>query len=265
MKKVNTIAHWRRISNYEIDIIEEGDTSHVILLNNDKHPYGIITVIDYPSYINSFSSPLLNWENLIRCSNYYGLPPEEVDENGQPGYMSLAVQQHLKPAATLRYNIDDPLIKCLKQNLPDDCSIMRYKEEDTTFICRDCSLADLFDIDEVRATYERYGIQNVEWKTVRELSEKNLSYFSDNSMSGISIEQGAESITQAVVLGLLLGYPIESTVARIKGTYRTDVFKYHAKNHFKENSEPYVDADGEQWFKDKNCVFASWQRESLYY
>ena len=129
MKKINTVARWKNIFNYEINMIEENDISHVIIRNKDKHPYGIISVIDYPSNIKSVSSPLLNWENLIRCSNYYGISPEEIDENNQPGYMSLAVQKHLKPAATLRYNIDSPFIKNLEVSLPDDCLILKYKEE----------------------------------------------------------------------------------------------------------------------------------------
>ena len=265
MKKINTVARWKNIFNYEINMIEENDISHVIIRNKDKHPYGIISVIDYPSNIKSVSSPLLNWENLIRCSNYYGISPEEIDENNQPGYMSLAVQKHLKPAATLRYNIDNPFIRNLEVSLPDDCLILKYKEENTTFICRNCSLADLFNIDEVNKTYERYGIQGVEWDKVKALCKKELSYFSDNLLSGISIESGTKNLTQDVIVGLLLGYPIESTVAKIKKTYRTDSFRFQAVKHFKDHLEPYIDADGEKWLKDGNTVFASWQKESKYF
>lgn len=266
MKTTYTVARWKNISNYyEIRIIESKDVTRMILLNIDKHPYGIITVIEYPSNIKSISSPLLNWENLIRCSNYYGIAPEELDENNQPGYMALAVQQYKKPAATLRYNINNPFIKNLELKMPHDCLMMKYKEGDTTFICRNCSLSDLFDIEEVRETYERYGIYNVEWNNVQKLCHENLSFFSDHSNSGISIESGSKNVTEDIIVGLLLGYPIESTVAKTKNTYRTDTYRCQAIQHFKVNSEPYVDPSGEKWFKDNNQVFASWQRESLYF
>ena len=44
--KINdaTVARWENIYNYKIDIIEDNDISHVVLLNSDKHPYGIVSI-----------------------------------------------------------------------------------------------------------------------------------------------------------------------------------------------------------------------------
>ena len=228
--KIYSVARWENnFCNYGIDIIERDDVSRVLFLNTDKKPYGVISVIEYPSNRSNFSSSLLNWENLIRCSNYYGTPPEERDYLNQPGYMSLAVQKHLKPAATLRFNLNDPFIEQIKLELPDDCLIMKYKEEGSTFICRNCSLADLLNIDEVRNAYEQYGIYDIDWGKVTDYCKKPLSFFSDDSITGIAIERGAKGITQYVIVGLLLGYPIESTVAKLRNTYKTENFSYRFK------------------------------------
>ncbi len=266
MKKIERIAQWENGCKYCIDQIENEDITRILLLNADQHPNGVISLIEYPT-MDTYSSSLLNWENLIRCSNYYGLPPEEIRLDGSLGYMSVAVQQHLKPASTIRMTIDDPHIKQLKMDLPDDCVLLKYEEENTTFICRKSSLSDLFDIERVRETYVQFGILDIDWDVVYDYSKKEMTFFADNAISGISIERGSSNNTQHVIVGLLLGYPIESTVAKMKGTYRVEdpVIKCQARMHYKKNTEPFRDSYKDVWMNQGGTIFASWQQEKLYY
>ena len=266
MKRIKHIAQWENGFKYCIDQVENEDITRILLLNVDRHSNGVISLIEYPTR-DTYSSSLLNWENLIRCSNYYGLPPEEIRSDGSLGYMSVAVQEHLKPASTIRITIDDPHIKQLKMDLPDDCVLLKYEEENTTFICRKGSLSDLFDIERVRETYAQFGILDIDWDVVYDYSKKEMTFFADNAISGISIEHGSIGRTQDVIVGLLLGYPIESTVAKMKGTYRVEnlAIKCQARMHYKNNTEPLVDFRNDVWMNQDGDIFASWQQEKLYY
>ena len=267
MKKTEHLAEWKNYYHYGVDKIICDDTTHILLLRYDRHPNGVISVIEYPTIGENTSFPLMNWENLFRCSNYYGISPEETDFYNNPAYMSIAVQKHMKPAATLRYDNDSQLIKQIQLALPDDCSLIPYKEENTTFICRKGSLHDFYDLNRVKYIYELFGITEIDWNAVDLFCNKELSFFSDDNISGISIERGAENITQMVVVGLLLGYPIESTVAKINKSEHSEssVIKEQAVQHYKTNTEPFFDCCKNEWLCQNGQVFAVWQQESLYY
>lgn len=266
MKKIEHVAEWENLYNYAIDKITDDDYTRILLINADKRPNGIISIIKYPTR-SYFSSPLLNWENLIRCSNYYGIPPEDRLLDGSLGYMCTAVQRHLKPAASVRIKPDDELIQQLRQDLPDDCLLLPYNEINTAFICRKGKLEELFDIRKVKDSYEQMGVFNINWGKVNDYCNKDISFFADNSASGITIESGIKDETEAVIVGLLLGYPIESTIAYFANSLRVEnkILSNQAKKHFKTNSEPFIDVNQETWFYQDGNVFASWQQEKLYY
>ena len=126
MKKIEHIAEWKNYNNYAIDRIIDEDYTRIMLIDVGKRPNGIISIIKYPTQSSCFSSPLLNQENLIRCSNYYGITPEDRLLDGSLGYMCTAVQRHLKPAASVRIGLDERYFQQLKQGLPDDCLLLPY-------------------------------------------------------------------------------------------------------------------------------------------
>ena len=87
----------------------------------------------------------------------------------------------------------------------------------STFICREGTIADYFDLESVFEFYEKLGIVfpallKAEVKRlcgieIRRYGEKEAPYLFYNS----------ESDTKLVTTGLLLGYPIESTASIICG------------------------------------------------
>lgn len=66
---------------YEIDKIIENDDITVVLRNLDKSPYGVCSFFKYKNVGYAITSDLLSWQNVIFCSNYYGVPsPSRIYE-----------------------------------------------------------------------------------------------------------------------------------------------------------------------------------------
>ena len=79
------------------------------------------------------------------------------------------------------------------------------------YIFHNGCLEDFSEFDRIKSLYEKYGISNVNWKKVRTLFQKDLSFFGDAEKCGFSLHSGG-CREETIVTGLLLGYPIESTV-----------------------------------------------------
>lgn len=96
----------------------------ILFIRTDLSPYGVISVFEYPNIDIKFESRLLNWDNLIRCSNYYGYTPEELTYDNKIGYMGSAVFEGKKPAATFRYPIHDRYTKEMINKASDDILVV---------------------------------------------------------------------------------------------------------------------------------------------
>ncbi len=97
---------------------------------------------------------------------------------------------------------------------------------------------------------------------------KPLEYFSDDAHCGFNIQSDANSNENKIINGLLLGYPVESTIAFINKDYHSfgDGCLDHAViNHFKKSIEPYVDWQGKVWNKKDKIIYCDGQQEILYY
>ena len=282
MKQVEILSKWRNVRDYQIDRIQDENGFCVVFRQVDRHPHGVVAVIRYQNVGKTCCSPMMNWNNLIRCSNYYVYPPEE-DNFDEPGYMSYAVQKGLKPAATFRCPFDSDKVRQLRTELPSSCLALPYKEENTTFFCRKGKLADFYDINDIQDIYSLHGIYDPDWGKIKEYCNHEISFFADNNSSGISIERGAEGINQTITVGLLLGYPIESTVAAIKRNafvfrpYKPirevkQYFELEDGSHKGSDFRPWIkagdtltDPHNMMWRKVGNDIFLDGQQESLYY
>lgn len=267
MKTIKQIAQWDIDGTfYQIDKITEEKQVHIVLRDLKKHPYGVVSVIHFPNVAEFDDLPMMNWENFFRCSNKYGLPPEETS-NGNLGYMATAVQNDLKPAATIRCETNSPIVQNLKKTLPESCMVVPYEEEDTTYICHRFRLSYLYAFAEIKRRYDVFNISDIDWPLVKQYMDKELLFFADNSKSGLSIESGAQNDTEKVIIGLILGYPIESTVSLINRTYRVfrNLCKAKAVEHFKTINEPFADAYRNKWNKKGDAIFIEGQQEDLYY
>lgn len=164
------------------------------------------------------SSPLLSWENLNCCGGW------TYDES----YLFTAVQKGKKlyagaaiylPAPGVTAEAESKLLE-IKATLPDNCTagkeIISNERFFPLYICRKGCLKDFFDLEQVLEDYRRMGIV-LRPKDRNEffiLCGIELSQFSTGSpMQYRDTATGAELI----VTGLLLGYPIESTVSLLLG------------------------------------------------
>ncbi len=160
--------------------------------------------IHFQNIGEEYVSPFLSWYNLIFCSNSYGPAPDYE-------YMNRAVQEGKKTAATIYMNAQSDEGKQLISALPLDCSALPYGEN-IIYVFHKGRLGDFFDFDRIKSLYEKHGVFSVDWRKVSELFQKDLSFFGDEKKCGFSLQSGG-CRAEMIVTGLLLGYPIESTVA----------------------------------------------------
>ena len=158
--------------------------------------------IDIPHPVISYSSPLLNWYNLIFCSNNYGPSPDY-------NYMDRAVQQGKKTAATIYYSINSDKARTILNNLPTNCGATPYGEN-MMYVYRKGKLSDFFDFKKISTAYKQMGKTLLDWESIHGMFEKQLDFFADESKCGFSLQSGGCG-EQLVIKGLILGYPVEST------------------------------------------------------
>lgn len=249
--------------SYQIDKIISGQDHCIIVRNLWRSPYGVCAVIKYKDIGKTIDSPLLNWHNLVFCSNYYGPPPH-------PGYMNNAVQNGTKTASTAYVSSHE--YKQLVDKLPANCHAVPYggtlDNMSMAYVYRDGTLDELFGFKQIKFIYTSHNINNVDWDDVESQFAKPLEYFSDSTKCGFDIQHGARSNENKIVNGLLLGYPIESTIAYINNDYITfgdNCTDPKVRDHFKKSIEPYVDCKGMTWNKSDKTIYCDGQQEVLYY
>ena len=132
-----------------------------------------------------YSHPLLSWANLDCCDGW------AFDKE----YLFTAVQSGKKPVA----DIDDTV---LPEITPTDNFDVWYDTKVTRngpyvlhhmLIARKCSLADLYDLDEIVEAYKKQDV------SVYKLGLESFFY------------------TELITAGLGLGYPIETTASILNG------------------------------------------------
>lgn len=237
-------------TTYVVDKITDGNICRIITRNEAKKPYGVCSVIEYENIDKTLSSPLLNWHNLIFCSNYCGIPRHKE-------YMEKAVQHGLKPVATE--------INQIPKDLPSGCKCISYRDyQDSFYIYLDTTLEDLYDFHEIQDIYAQHDVLNIDWDSIRLFFSKNLSYWGTDSE--LDLQKGAYRKEDMIITGLLLGYPIESTIALMKMKYK--VFKSYplpkVKDHFKTTNTPFDDGI-DIWLKEDNHIFCDGQQENKYF
>ena len=163
----------------------------------------------FPAYAQSYQSPYLSWYNLICCSNNYG--PIPVVE-----YLNYAVQNGKKLAATIYPNSASDYMQMLS-SVGDEYYCYPYHTREYAYmlyISRKGRLADYFELNKIMDIYTACGI-DLNREKMQDYFEKELSWFGNEEVCPIQLHDclGEEELA---VTGLVLGYPIESTVALIK-------------------------------------------------
>ncbi len=159
--------------------------------------------VQYKNIGEEYQSPFLSWYNLFFCSNNYGPAPDYE-------YMNHAVQEGKKTASTVYLNLESEEGKLLVSTLPKDCGFMPYGKSMIYVFHKGC-LSDFFDYEQIKSLYKKHGADPVDWKVVKEYFMKDLSFFGDKQACGFSL-QSVGSKEQSIITGLILGYPVESTI-----------------------------------------------------
>jgi hypothetical protein len=152
----------------------------------------------------TFTSPYISWENLNCCGGWF------YDDQ----YLNTAVQNGKKLCAGLILKSSDEAKYLLENkdiNFYSDFKNDRYYLE----IARKGCLKDYYNIQEVLNLYKLHGIYNLNMKRIEELcSAEMISLMKDNNPYNYDYANPFE-IEDLIITGLLLGYPIESTIAII--------------------------------------------------
>ncbi|MEE0875003.1 MAG: hypothetical protein UIH27_16285 [Ruminococcus sp.] len=163
----------------------------------------IIRTITYKNIGKEYSSPFLSWYNLIFCSNNYGPAPNYP-------YMHSAVQDGKKTAATVYIDPNSEKGKVFVEKLPESCGFAPL-DNTMIYVYRKGKLSDFFSFEEIRDIYQKHGIIFLNWDIIQKFFDDPLSEFADETKCGFSLQSGG-SKEQLVIKGLILGYPIESTI-----------------------------------------------------
>ena len=160
--------------------------------------------ISYKNIGKEYLHPFLNWHNVLFCSGDRTLWQDYE-------YLNTAVQQGTKTAATLYLEPDSVPGKEIMKSLPESVSALPY-EKTMIYIFHKGCLADYFDFEQIKSLYEQHGVSRIDWNQVEFYFQKDLSFFADEKACGFSLQCGGNR-DQLIITGLVLGYPIESTVA----------------------------------------------------
>ena len=177
-------------------------------------------------------SPYLNWENL-NCVNgwvYDETYLHTAVQKGKKLYAGFTLSIAKKEAFTGRtlpkgFYTEEGVsekVEALKKDLPGDCVFGSEGPDYDTYnsidrciyICKTGAIRDYIDIDDVISAYGRFEmiLNESHWNRVRELCSIPIGGFSSNDHMDYA---NTKSVAEYIVAGLLLGYPIESTVDRL--------------------------------------------------
>lgn len=165
----------------------------------------------YPLCAEGYQSPYLSWYNLICCSNNYGPIPVV-------SYMNRAVQEGKKVAATV-YPVDTQEYMQIIAETAEGYYCFPFNAEEyqyMLFLSKKGTLADYFDLDRILSVYRESGLE-LDADQMRELFSRELSWFGNPKECPIEIHNCLGNEALAAV-GLLFGYPVESTVALLHRT-----------------------------------------------
>ena len=154
--------------------------------------------------VPEYKHPYLSWENLDHCGGW------ATDDT----YLLTAVQNGQKPAAQYA-EINQSVPNIEPCNGIETCYMSEQIYDNYTrnqvYITRTGSLKDIFDIDSIISAYAKHDVP---------LCKEKLTPYMDRPIMDLMKEEfflNPSNQAEFVITGLMLGYPIESTVSIICG------------------------------------------------
>ena len=169
--------------------------------------------VEYLDVGTEYKSPYLNWYNWFFCAKWVLGMTDDL-------YLSTAVQRGLKTAAIV---LHFPHRSRQRQRyrrhlacLPDSCGFKQI-ETGGFYVYHKGSIDSLFDMESIRHIYDAHKVEDLKWERIYSLSKLDLSCFGDYRTEPFN-PYCPHTREEYVVNGLLLGYPIESTIALLNKT-----------------------------------------------
>lgn len=167
--------------------------------------------IFFPVCAEEYKSPYLSWYNLICCSNNYGPIPVV-------SYMNYAVQNDKKVAATIYPDTASEYMAIIAE-VGENYYCYPYHPKEyryMLYISKKGKLSDFFDLSRILAVYKKSGV-TLDLQKMEYYFDQELSWFGNEEACPVEIHNciGDEELA---VVGLLFGYPVESTIALIQKT-----------------------------------------------
>ena len=169
--------------------------------------------VEYQNIGTEYESPFLSWYNWFFCAKWVlGMTDDR--------YLSTAVQNGLKTTAiVLHFSPHSRQWQRYKRRLaclPDSCN---FKQSETGgfYVYHKGSIDSLFDMGKIQYIYDTHGIEGLNWERIYSLSKLDIACFGDYRTEPFN-PYCPRTKEQYVVNGLLLGYPVESTIALLNKT-----------------------------------------------
>ena len=168
----------------------------------------------FPDAAPGLTSPYLSWQNLNCCGgwSYEKAYLQTAVQNGRKLYAGCS--EYIGPDETREGK--RAMLKALLDTLPAGCTageeVCLTDRFFNYYICRTGLLKDYFDLEQVFDAYRRLGVVLSEQQRaeIRGYCSVEIKCFGAGQPFSYS---NAQTSPQLITTGLLLGYPLESTVS----------------------------------------------------
>lgn len=191
-------------------------SSEMIVLNNGN----LIGKYKYPKVQHSFDTPMLRWQNLYFCGGY-DVRVEEGKRLGSNDLLVDAVVKGLKPIGFIvveETEVNKYIKKAIDNGLKYSINPHFWDDHCEIGVANIGKLEERFNFDNLIEAYSLYS-KDLGYEVITEGEKEWLYGMAKLQLSDFICDfdysSSEKSICEHILTGLLLGYPIESTVALI--------------------------------------------------
>lgn len=189
-------------------------SSEMLVLNNGN----LATKYKYPKVQHSFNTPMLRWENVYFIAGY-GIRGQNGERIDTDDLLLDAVISGLKPIGFIvveKTEVNKYIKKAIDNRLKYSINPHSWDGHCEIGLANEGKLEEHFDFDKLIEAYDLFSkalgyelIEEDEREWLYSMAKLPLSDF----ICGFDYLNSAKASGEHILTGLLLGYPIESTVA----------------------------------------------------
>lgn len=165
----------------------------------------------------TYNTKYMNWQNLDCCGGWSHSKEDLVEQfkNDKKLFADITIKTSNKEYDAVMSKIKEctqmkDLILCANSDMNEDI-------QDIALVKSGC-VADYIDIDKILEQYDRFGISLDEYDIdeIMDLAHHPMAEYANRAMNKFQYDfVNPETIGELVFTGMLLGYPLESTVDRV--------------------------------------------------